>query len=107
MTGRGTVTWFLLALLATGASGWFCQALLWAQEGALEQADRLEQQREQMGSGRSSQESPGPAPEVYYEGEGGSRQDAQKSRWGNMNWYAIYFVLAGVITFFVFRGAAR
>ena len=107
MTGRSMVAWFFLALLALGVSGWLCEALLWAQEGALEQADRLEQQRQQLSGRSAEQKSPPVAPEVYYDREGRDEELAQKSRWGNMNWYAIYFVLAGVITFFVFRGAAR
>ncbi len=105
MRRRSFVTWFLLSVLLVGAWGSLGGLMLLAQEGAL--GGPVE---EEVAGQREQAADPGPAvsaPEVIYEGEGVSTEDQKGRRWGNMNWFALYLVLAGPATYFVFRGVSR
>ena len=102
---RGLATWFLWVTLLVGASGWLGPLSLWAQEGALKSSaeEEVAEQRERA-TGLSQ---PPGEPVVIYEGEPGPPEEQGSTRWGNMNWFALYLVLAGPVTFFVFRGVSR
>ena len=100
MMGRRVLAWFALAMLCVSLCGPLFDLLLWAQEGALGEAEQLEQ-RSQKVSRLSSRRDPSRGP--AYEGA----PTGKSHRWANMNWFALYLVLAGPITYFVFRGAAR
>ena len=100
MRRRKLLAWAALAVLAVMLLDSLGELALWAQEGALEQAEQLEGQRQEVGGGSSQ---PGRRPYAVEEPTGGT----SSRRWGNMNWFALYLVLAGPTTYFVFRGAAR
>ena len=97
MMGRRVLAWFALAMLCVSLCGPLFDLLLWAQEGALGEAEQLEQRSQKVSRLTSRR---GPA--AYEEAPTG-----KSHRWANMNWFALYLVLAGPITYFVFRGAAR
>ncbi len=97
MTGRRVLAWFALALLCVSLCGPLFDLLLWAQEGALGEAEQLEKRSQKVSRLTSRSE-----PAADEEGAAG-----KSHRWANMNWFALYLVLAGPITYFVFRGAAR
>ncbi len=97
MMGRRVLAWFALAMLCVSLCGPLFDLLLWAQEGALGEAERLEKRSKKVSSLTSRR------------GLAASEEAAtgKSHRWANMNWFALYLVLAGPITYFVFRGAAR
>ncbi len=97
MMGRRVLAWFALAMLCMSLCGPLFDLLLWAQEGALGEAEQLEKRGQKVSRLTSRR---GPA--AYEEAATG-----KSHRWANMNWFALYLVLAGPITYFVFRGAAR
>lgn len=101
MMGRRVLAWFALAMLCVSLCGPLFDLLLWAQEGALGEAEKLEK-RSQKVSRLSSRREPSQGPAASEEAATG-----KPHRWANMNWFALYLVLAGPITYFVFRGAAR
>jgi len=97
MRGR-LLAWPVLAMLCVGWCLSLCDALLWAQEGALDQAEQLTEQRQRAARGSRPSREPVTVQEA---------QEQPSHRWGNMNWFALYLVLAGPTTYFVFRGAGR
>lgn len=101
-------TWLLLALVV-GAGGWFGQVLLWAQEGALDSSveEEVAEQREEASSLAPSAGESQSEPVTIYEGEVGPPEEQKSTRWGNMNWFALYLVLVGPTAYFVFRGVSR
>jgi len=94
------LAWLVLAVVCLSVCDSLCDLVLWAQEGALGEVEQLEQQRQKAGSLSAK-----PSRQPYTVEEPTARM--KKSRWGNMNWFALYLVLAGPTTYFVFRGAAR
>ncbi len=101
MMGRRVLAWFALAMLCMSLCGPLFDLLLWAQEGALGEAEQLEEWSQKV-SRMTSRSRPSRGPSAY-----GEARTGKSHRWANMNWFAIYLVLAGPITYFVFRGAAR
>ncbi len=101
MMGRRVLAWFALAMLCVSLCGLPFDLLLWGQEGALGEAEQLEE-RSQKASRPTSRRGPSRGPAAY-----GEAPTGKSHRWANMNWFALYLVLAGPITYFVFRGAAR
>ncbi len=97
MMGRRVLAWFALAMLCVSLCGPLSGLLLWAQEGALGEAERLETRSKNVSS-LTSRRGPTASEEAA---------TGKSHRWANMNWFALYLVLAGPITYFVFRGAAR
>ena len=100
MMRRRVLAWFALAVLCLSLCNSLGDLLLWAQEGALGQAEELQEQRDKV-SGRASARPTREA--ITYE----EAPQEKSHRWANMNWFALYLVLAGPTTYFVFRGAAR
>jgi len=99
--GRRVLAWFAVAMLCVSLCGPLFDLLLWAQEGALGEAERLEERSRKVG-GVTSRGSPSREAVTYEEAPGG-----ESHAWANMNWFALYLVLAGPITYLVFRGVAR
>jgi hypothetical protein len=108
--------WLMLAVLLALGCSWLSDVVLWAQEGALDQAAQLEKQREKAKSlaGSTAQPSapaaqpspPAAGAQVTYE-QAAPPGQAAANRWGNMNWFALYLVFAVPTTYFVFRGAGH
>jgi len=109
MTRRRSAAWILLAVMTVGVCVPAGRALLWAQEGAL--GVQGEQQEEEEGAVAAPSPAPGsapptPPPAVEYAGEPTGETPSGHS-WANMNWFALYLVIAGPTVFFVFRGISR
>jgi hypothetical protein len=103
--------WLVLAVLLTLGCSWLTDLVLWAQEGALSQEEQLLKQREKAQALSKSTSTPAAAvaaagPQVTYEEAPRPGQVAAAHR-ANMNWSALYLVLAVPTTYFVFRGAAH
>lgn len=96
---RRLLVWFALAWFCLALGGPLCDLLLWAQEGALNQAEELTEQRQRATRGGRPSRDPFAVEEAAPEEPSHS--------WANMNWFALYLVLAGPTTYFVFRGAGR
>lgn len=121
MKRRRMFAWLMLSVLLVVVSNWVSDLVLWAQEGALGPEEQLEKQREKArslaptpapkpaptpASTPPATPPPGGAPQVTY-APGLPPGQAAAQAWGNMNWFALYLVLAAPTTYFVFRGAAH
>lgn len=105
MKGRKFAAWVMLALFTVTLLGSVGRLVLWAQEGALQQAEQLEERQRKVAKVSGARRpASAPAPTA---GPGVSGPGDKSHRWGNMNWFALYLALAGPTTYFVFRGAAR
>ena len=105
MTRRRVAALMLLAVLALCVCVPTGRALLWAQEGALGVQEDQEA-GEQTAPDAPPTSEPASEPTVEYTGEPVAPAPSGRN-WSNMNWYALYFVIAGPTAFFVFKGISR